>query len=67
MIILSELRLWNDIERYCKVLDDIVVMPLEPESKYSISEEKILSKEEYTKRKNTKIHLEVIRPNKCNG
>ena len=52
MIILSEDRLWNDIERYCKILDDTVVMTLESESKYSISQEQSLSRDGYTERKN---------------
>lgn len=51
MIIIPNQRLWQDIEKYCKVLDDLVVMPLESEAKYSISQTEFLSKEEYVERK----------------
>ena len=51
MIIILDQRLWQDIEKYCKVLDDLVVMPLESEAKYSISQTAFLSKEEYVERK----------------
>ena len=51
MIIIPDQRLWQGIEKYCKVLDDLVVMPLESEAKYSISQTAFLSKEEYVERK----------------
>ncbi len=47
MIILPNQGLWNDIENYCKILDGLVVQPLKPETKFSISQRMPLSKAEY--------------------
>ena len=51
MIFLSNKMLWTDIERYCKILDDLVVQPLESEAEFSIAKEIPLSKEKYQERK----------------
>lgn len=51
MIILPNQRLWKDIEGYCKVLKDLVVLPLEAETEYSLSQGEALSKETYAERK----------------
>lgn len=47
MILLPNQRLWNDIESYCKILDDLVVQPLKSEAEFSISQRIPLSKTEY--------------------
>lgn len=47
MIILPNQGLWNDIEKYCKILDDLVVQPLESETKFSILQSLPLSKTKY--------------------
>ena len=48
---LSNEMLWKDIERYCKILDDLVVQPLKSETKFSVAQEVPLSKTEYAERK----------------
>lgn len=47
MIILPNQGLWNDIEKYCKILDGLVVQPLESETKFSILQSLPLSKTKY--------------------
>ena len=47
MIILPNQGLWNDIEEYCKILDGLVVQPLESETKFSILQSLPLSKTKY--------------------
>lgn len=51
MIFLSNEMLWKDIERYCEILDNLVVQPLKSETKFSIAQEVPLSKTEYQERK----------------
>ena len=51
MIFLSNKMLWKDIERYCKILDNLVVKPLESETSFSISKEVSLLKTKYQERK----------------
>ncbi|EJT5933848.1 hypothetical protein ACSW8Z_00965 [Clostridium perfringens] len=51
MILLPEQRLWEDIEKYCRILDDLVVLKLEPEQDFSVSKESYLSKLKYEEKK----------------
>ena len=43
MILLNNQRLYADIEKYNKILDDLVVMPLETEKRFSIFQKKLLT------------------------
>ena len=47
MIFLSFLELWNDIEKYCKILDGLVFKQLESDTEFSISQRLPLSKIEF--------------------
>lgn len=51
MIILPNQGLWNDIEKYCKILDGLVIRPLESETKFSILQSLPLPKTKYEERK----------------
>lgn len=53
MIYLPNQRLWNDIERYCKILDDLVVQPIKFETKFSICQIPL------NKKKFTEIQQEI--------
>jgi hypothetical protein len=51
MIFFSNQMLWENIEQYCTILDDIVVLPFNSETKFSVSAEIPLSKIKYEEKK----------------
>ena len=58
MIYIDNRKLYCEIESYCKIMDDLIVQPLE--NKPEINQDKNLTKEEYSKEKN-KIEDEILK------
>lgn len=49
MIYIDNRKLYCEIESYCKIMDDLIVQPLE--NKPEINQDKNLTKEEYSEEK----------------
>ena len=58
MIYIDNRKLYCEIESYCKIMDDLIVQPLE--NKPEINQDKNLTKEEYSEEKN-KIEDEILK------
>jgi hypothetical protein len=66
MIFFSNQVLWETIEQYCTILDDIVVLPLKSEAKFSVSVEVPISKIKYEEKKQKIANHIILQFDKVN-